>query len=132
MGVKFRSPSSGSLPTVPVPRLFRALGASLSGLADALRTERSFQLEAALLAASLPVSFLLTPNHVRRAELVGCLLAVLAIELLNTGVEKLCDRITTEFDPAIKSIKDMGSAAVFCALCMAGLFWIATALERFA
>jgi len=132
IGAKFPSFPPGVLPIVPAPRFVRALNATLSGLADALRTERAFQLEAALLAASLPVSVLLTPDHFRRAELVGCLLAVLAIELLNTGVEKLCDRITTDFDPVIKSVKDMGSAAGFCALGMAGLLWIVTAFERFA
>jgi diacylglycerol kinase (ATP) len=108
------------------------LNASLSGLAQALRTEQAFRTETAVLAAAVPVSFLLTPDYFRRAELIGCLLAVLAVELLNTAIEKLCDRTTPQIDPVIKAIKDMGSAAVFCALCMAGLLWIGAALERFA
>jgi diacylglycerol kinase (ATP) len=109
---------------------FRALRASLDGLAAAWRSERSFRQEVALLAAALPASFLLTPEIFRRAELIACLLAVLAVELLNTSIEKLCDRTTPFPDPAIKIVKDMGSAAVFCALCLAGLVWGATALER--
>jgi diacylglycerol kinase (ATP) len=106
--------------------------ASLAGLAEALRTEQAFRQEAALLAAGIPASFLLAPDYFRRGELIACLLAVLAVELLNTAIEKLCDRTTPQIDPVIKAIKDMGSAAVFCALCMAGIVWIGAAIERFA
>ena len=84
-----------------------------------------------MLAAALPAAFALTPDFFRRAELIACLLAVLAVELLNTSIEKLCDHTTPRIDPAIKIVKDMGSAAVFCALCMAGVMWIGAALERF-
>ncbi len=109
-----------------------AFKASLAGLASALRTERAFRLEVGVLAAALPAAFILTPDFFRRAELIACLLAVLAVELLNTGIEKLCDRTTPQIDPVIKAIKDMGSAAVFCALCMAGVIWIGAAVVRFA
>ena len=114
------------------PRLLRAFAASVAGLVSAMRTEAAFRQEVAVLVAAVPASFVLTPDFFRRAELVAALLAVLAIELLNTSVEKLCDRTTTQIDPAIKIIKDLGSAAVFCALLMAGLLWIGAVLERFA
>jgi diacylglycerol kinase (ATP) len=111
--------------------LIRASKASLSGLASALRSERAFRLEMAVLAAAIPAAFILTPDPFRRAELIACLLAVLAVELLNTSIEKLCDRTTPQIDPAIKIVKDMGSAAVFCALCMAGVLWIGATVARF-
>ncbi|WP_374545222.1 diacylglycerol kinase [Rhodoblastus sp.] len=114
------------------PRILRALEASLAGLACALKTEQAFRLEALVLAAALPASFALTPDFSRRAELIAVLLAVLAVELLNTSIEKLCDRTTPQIDPVIKAVKDMGSAAVFCALCMAGVVWIGAALARWA
>jgi diacylglycerol kinase (ATP) len=113
-------------------QISRALTASLAGLASAWRTERAFRLESAVLAAAVPVAFLLASDFFRRAELIACLLAVLAVELLNTSIEKLCDRTTPQIDPVIKIVKDMGSAAVFCALCMAGTIWIGAALARFA
>lgn len=123
---------SKSCPILSKHQIFRALNASLSGLASALRTERAFRLELSVLAAALPVSFVLTPDFFRRAELIACLLAVLAVELLNTSIEKLCDRTTPQIDPVIKIVKDMGSAAVFCALCMAGVIWIGAGLALFA
>jgi diacylglycerol kinase (ATP) len=53
------------------------------------------------------------------------LLVVLAVELLNTAIEKLADYVTRERHVEIRRIKDFGSAAVFCALCLAGLIWFA-------
>jgi diacylglycerol kinase (ATP) len=54
----------------------------------------------------------------------------LVIELLNTAIEKLSDRLTTDHDPQIGRVKDMGSAAVGVALVMAGLFWLFALAER--
>ena len=113
------------------PPILRAFVATCSGLAVAFRSERAFRQEVVVLAAAVPVSFLLTPDFFRRAELIACLLAVLAVELLNTSIEKLCDHTTPQINPNIKIVKDMGSAAVFCSLCMAGVMWGAAALERF-
>ena len=59
------------------------------------------------------------------------LILVLAIELLNTAIEKLCDHTTPEHHPVIGAVKDLGSAAVFCSLILAFLVWgaaIASAL----
>jgi diacylglycerol kinase (ATP) len=112
-------------------QIVRALKVSFCGLASAWQTERAFRLEVTVLAAAVPASFILTPDAFRRAELIGCLLALLAVELLNTSIEKLCDRTTPQIDPVIKIVKDMGSAAVFCAIGMAGVLWIGATVARF-
>jgi diacylglycerol kinase (ATP) len=52
------------------------------------------------------------------------------VELLNTAIEKLADRLTTEHDLQIGRVKDMGSAAVGVALIMAGMFWVFAIVER--
>jgi diacylglycerol kinase (ATP) len=113
----------------PRPALFRALLHSLSGLRFALRSERAFRQEAILLAVSFPAAWLLTADPFRRAALIGSILAVMAVELLNTAIEKLCDHITPETNDRIHAIKDMGSAAVFCALALAAALWGTTALQ---
>ncbi len=68
----------------------------------------------------------------RRVELVVAVALVLVVELLNTAIEKLADRLTTELDPQIGRVKDMGSAAVrkIVALLMADLFWLFAIAER--
>jgi diacylglycerol kinase (ATP) len=57
--------------------------------------------------------------------MVGVLLVLLAVELLNTAIEKLADHVTPEMNPKIGLIKDFGSAAVFCLLALSGLIWAA-------
>jgi diacylglycerol kinase (ATP) len=41
---------------------------------------------------------------------------LLAFETMNTAIEKLCNKLTTDFDPKIRDIKDLSSAAVFIIL----------------
>jgi diacylglycerol kinase (ATP) len=50
--------------------------------------------------------------------------------LLNTAIEKLADRLTTDHDPQIGRVKDMGSAAVGVTLVTAGVFWLFAIAER--
>ncbi len=58
------------------------------------------------------------------------ILLLLAVELLNTAIEKLADRVTLEHDPQIGRVKDMGSAAVAVAAVIAGLVWLFALVER--
>ena len=73
-----------------------------------------------------------TPDGDKRSriELIADVVLVLVVELLNTAIEKLADRLTTDHDPQIGRVKDMGSAAVGVALVMAGLFWVFAIAER--
>ena len=82
------------------------------------------------LALSLPLAWLCGATLMRRVELVAAVVMVLVVELLNTAIEKLSDRLTTDHDPQIGRVKDMGSAAVGVALVMAGLFWLFALAER--
>jgi diacylglycerol kinase (ATP) len=57
-------------------------------------------------------------------------LFVLAVEFLNTAVERLCNHVTPEHHEAIRVTKDLASAAVFFALVLAGLVWVTALLDR--
>jgi diacylglycerol kinase (ATP) len=66
----------------------------------------------------------------KRFVLIGVIVFLLIVELLNTAIEKLGDRVTRKNDPAIKRVKDMGSAAVGLSLLAAGAVWIWVIVER--
>ena len=57
------------------------------------------------------------------ATLVMALLLVLIVELLNSAIEAVVDRISLDEHPLSKSAKDLGSAAVFLAIAAAALTW---------
>ena len=111
-------------------RFWQATLNTRNGLAFAIRSEQSVREELAALALALPLAWLIGINTMRRVELIAAVVLVLVIELLNTAIENLADRLTTEPDPQIGRVKDMGSAAVGVALVMAGLFWLFAVAER--
>jgi diacylglycerol kinase (ATP) len=111
-------------------RFWRATLNTRNGLAFAIRSEQAFREELAALGLALPLAWLIGASPMRRVELIAAVVLVLIIELLNTAIEKLADRLTTDPDPQIGRVKDMGSAAVGVALVMAGLFWLFAIAER--
>jgi diacylglycerol kinase (ATP) len=111
-------------------RFWRATINTRNGLVFAIRSEQAFREEIAALALSLPLAWLIGVTTMRRVELIAAVVLVLVVELLNTAIEKLADRLTTEHDTQIGQVKDMGSAAVGVALVMAGLFWLFALAER--
>jgi diacylglycerol kinase (ATP) len=111
-------------------RFWRATINSRNGMAFAIRSEQAVREELVALVLSLPLAWLIGVTLMRRVELVGAVVLVLVVELLNTAIEKLADRLTTDHDPQIGKVKDLGSAAVGVALAMAGLFWLFALAER--
>jgi diacylglycerol kinase (ATP) len=113
-----------------VLRLWRATINSWNGLIFAARSERAIRQELFALLLALPLAWLVGTNAARRAELMAVVVLLLAIELLNTAIEKLADRLTTDHDPKIGHVKDMGSAAVGAALLIIALTWGSAIAER--
>ena len=111
-------------------RFWRATINTRNGLAFAIRSEQAVSEEIVVLALALPLAWLIGATAIRRIELIAAVVLVLVIELLNTAIEKLADRLTTDPDPQIGRVKDMGSAAVGVTLVMAGLFWLVAIAER--
>jgi diacylglycerol kinase (ATP) len=114
-----------------VKRLWRATINSWHGLVAATQSEQAFREELVALAIGVPLAFVLTADVGKRFALIGTLIFILIVELLNTAIEKLSDRITLDHDPALKRIKDMGSAAIFLSLLLTGTVWLWVLVERF-
>ena len=111
-------------------RLWRATVNTRNGLAFAIRSEQAVREELVALVISIPLAWLIGATTMRRVELVAAVVLVLVVELLNTAIEKLADRLTTDHDPQIGRVKDMGSAAVGVSLLMSGAFWLFALAER--
>jgi diacylglycerol kinase (ATP) len=111
-------------------RFWRATLNSRNGLAFAIRSEQAVREELVALALAVPMAWLIGVTAMRKLELVAVVALVLVVELLNTAIEKLSDRLTTDHDPQIGRVKDMGSAAVGVALVTAGVFWLFSIAER--
>ena len=110
--------------------LIKAFNNTCDGLRHAITTERAVRQEVIFLLLAVPLAFLVGTGLWQRVAMIGSILIVIAIELLNTCAEKLCDHVTPERHPQIKVVKDMGSAAVFCALLVAAMIWLGALWER--
>ena len=113
-------------------RWFRAARYSWNGLVAAARGEVAIRQELIALALAFPLAFMVTPDMWKRVALVGAVMLVIAIELLNTAIEKLSDHVTPSLHPDIGQIKDMGSAAVALGLLIAASIWMLAIAERLA
>lgn len=111
-------------------RLFSATRNSFRGLADGFKTEPALRDEAILLVIAVPLGVVVAPSVAWYLAMIGAILVILAVEFLNTAVEKLADHVTPERNNHIRRIKDWGSAAVFCMLCLTGLIWLAALAMR--
>lgn len=119
-------------PASRLGRLWRAFLNTRAGFAWALRHERAVQEECLALALGLPLSFVVAAGPGWWLALNGSLVLLLIVELLNTAIEKLSDHVTPSHHAAIKAVKDLGSAAVFCALVLAVMVWGAGLWARLA
>lgn len=112
-------------------RLYLAFFNSLRGLGWAWRFETAVRQELILLTLAVPLALVLAKTAMVFVALISAVLLLLAIELLNTAVEKLSDHITPEHHPQIGVVKDLGSAAVFMGLVLNVLVWGAALWVRF-
>jgi diacylglycerol kinase (ATP) len=113
-------------------RVINATFFSLAGLRAAWRHEAAFRQECVLCMVLIPMALWLGQNAVERSLLIATCLIVLIVELLNSAVEAVVDRIGTDHHNLSGRAKDQGSAAVFVSLALTVLVWGLIAWERFA
>jgi diacylglycerol kinase (ATP) len=111
-------------------RIVHAAGYSAAGLGAAWRHESAFRQECLLALVLWPVAVWLGRSWVETALLAGSVMLVLIVELLNSAIEAVVDRVSTDLHPLSKRAKDIGSAAVMLSLVMCGLLWAAALWQR--
>ena len=117
--------------SVAMERIIRAIFYTWRGLSWTARFEAAFRQEIVVFLLAVPASQLITQDMWQRAVLLGSVIFVMIVELLNTAIEKLCDRITTKPDEQIGRVKDIASAAVGLAILLALTVWTPAVIEAF-
>ena len=112
-------------------RIWHAAGYSLAGLRAGWH-ETAFRQEAIASVMLVPAAFWLGANWVETTVLAGTVILVMIVELLNTSIEAVVDRIGPEWHDLSKRAKDMGSAAVLLSLMLCAGTWALALFQRFA
>jgi diacylglycerol kinase (ATP) len=124
--------SGDRLKPTGLTRLFRAFGNSLKGFKGAYREEAAFRQELALAVVVIPLGLWFGQNGIERALLIAPMFLVLIVELLNSAIEAVVDRIGLERHKLSGLAKDIGSAAVLSSLLLLGTVWLLVLWPRFA
>jgi diacylglycerol kinase (ATP) len=114
-----------------IARILAACHNTRDGLAWAWRSEAAFRQEVVLIACASVVALLLPVSGFQKLVLIGVLILVLIVEIINSAIEAVVDRISLDRHPLSKVAKDMGSAAVALALLLAFLTWAVVLYSRF-
>jgi len=110
-------------------KLWRAFCYSLAGFASAFNTQWSFRFEVGLTVILLPLAWFISNSATDACLLILSWGLVVITELINSAIESTVDRISLEQHPLAKRAKDMASAAVLLAVCVAALCWLFVALS---
>ncbi len=127
--MKTRNTPSAGKPDSPfkgkrgLTRILNALRYSLAGLSAAYRHEEAFRQEAWLALILIPAALFMPVGGLGKALMAGSVLLVLAVELLNSAIEAVVDRVSLEHHELAKRAKDIGSAAVFISLVNVVAVW---------
>ena len=114
-----------------IRRIVNATLFSMAGLRAAWQHEAAFRQEVMLAVVLIPTGVWLGRSAVERALLIGSCLLVLVVELLNSGIEAIVDRVGLEPHRLSGQAKDLGSAAVFVSLALVLVVWGLIAWSRF-
>jgi len=104
-------------------RIFSAVFYSIDGFRAAWKHEHAFRQELMIAVPGFVVAFFLPVTPLERLALIAVLLLVLIIELLNSAIEAVVDRVSLDRNPLSKNAKDLGSAAVMLAFFLALATW---------
>ncbi|MGE9551370.1 diacylglycerol kinase [Erwinia amylovora] len=112
-------------------RIIKAAGYSWKGLRAAWHNEAAFRQEAIAVIVAIVVACWLEVDAITRVLLIGSVVLVIIVEIINSAIEAVVDRIGSDFHPLSGRAKDMGSAAVLLAILLAVFIWITLLFTHF-
>ncbi|MGG4610012.1 diacylglycerol kinase [Providencia sp. Me31A] len=112
-------------------RVIKAAGYSLKGLKAAWVNEAAFRQESVAAVIAIIIAFCLDISYVDRILLISSVVLVAVVELLNSAIEAVVDRIGSEYHELSGRAKDIGSAAVFVSIGLALFIWALVLWQRY-
>ena len=112
-------------------RVLSAFFYSVDGFKSAWRNEHAFRQELTLFVPAGVIAMLLPISAFQKLALIAVLIFVLIVELINSAIEAVVDRVSLERHPLSKNAKDFGSAAVLLSCILAGATWAVVLFNRF-
>lgn len=112
-------------------RIVAATGYSIEGFKSAWASEHAFRQELLMVVIGTVIALFLPISSFQKLFLIAVLVLVLIVELINSAIEAIVDRVSLERHPLSKNAKDFGSAAVLLAVLIAAASWAVVLFNRF-
>jgi len=110
--------------TTGMTRIIKAAGYSWKGIRAAWINEAAFRQESVAVILAIIIACFLDVDAITRVLLIGSVALVMIVEILNSAIEAVVDRIGSDFHELSGRAKDMGSAAVLMTILVALFTWI--------
>lgn len=130
-GTQTETPVSEFKSKSGLKRILSAFFYSIDGLKAAWRQEHAFRQELLLVVVGSVIALSLPVSSFEKLMMIAVLVLMLIVELLNSAIEAVVDRVSLERHVLSKNAKDFGSAAVLLSFLLALATWIVVLLDRF-
>lgn len=112
-------------------RIFAAFFYSIDGFKSAWKNEHAFRQELLLVITGSIIALVLPVSAFEKLMMIAVLVLILVVELINSAIEAVVDRVSLERHALSKNAKDFGSAAVLLTLLIAIATWAVVLVNRF-
>jgi diacylglycerol kinase len=107
-------------------KLLNSFGFAIQGIKYCVKTQLNFRIHLAAVVLVTGAGFMFAISSAEWLFVTGCFVSVLAAEMFNTAIEKLCDTVLPAINPGIKTVKDVSAGAVL--VCAAGSVVVASVI----
>lgn len=112
-------------------RIFSAFFYSIDGFRSAWKNEHAFRQELVLVIIGVVIALILPVSAFEKLMMIAVLMLILVVELINSAIEAVVDRVSLERHTLSKNAKDFGSAAVLLTFLIAVATWAVILMDRF-
>jgi diacylglycerol kinase len=97
----------------------KSFGFAIEGIITFLKTQQNAWIHCFATIVVIVLGFVLKVNNVEWCMLVIAIALVMITEMLNTSIEFLTDKVSPDYHPLAKKVKDVAAGAVLCATIVA-------------
>ena len=112
-------------------RIIMAFKYSWDGFVATIKSEAAFRQDLMVFVLLTPVAFLLPVGAVAKGLMISSLIFILLMELINTAIETIIDRVGDDYHILSKKAKDIGSLIVFFSFINAFLIWTVVLIQQY-
>lgn len=116
-------------PHTGISRIIHAFIYSCNGFKSTFQSEAAFRQDFAIFIIGTLIALFLPFGAIAQGLMISALILILLMELVNTAIETVIDRISPDYHDLSKKAKDIGSLLVFISFVNAFVIWVSICIQ---